>query len=207
MRSEHRSPLWMTRYLRVGAAFLASLALMVWVTPVNVPATNWVPFGCGSPAAPASGALAEYVCSSDLANTKTLALVLLVAAGVMLLMSEVAATRWGRDGWFMGVALVAPLAVPVVAWSVASLFLVVGSVAADGTLIRCGTSVAQAADPISVRLCGQLADRRLNLSLGGMLVGVGALLGAGYVGAAREKKPPVGGVDGAAETSDRGSGQ
>lgn len=190
-------PVWPARYLRVSAALLLAGALLVWVTPVNVPGTNLVPFGCGSPADPVGGDLARFVCKRSLADIKTLALVLLLAAGALLLMSEVVTPRWGGEKWLLGLALTAPVALPLLAWSLASLFLVVGAVAADGSLIRCGTAIAPATDSISVGLCGQLTDRRLSLGLGGALLGAGAVAGAVYVSSAlTERDPHIAQTDG-----------
>jgi hypothetical protein len=183
--SRHDEAPWLKRYLRVSAALMLGVALLLWVTPVNVPGTNLVPFGCGSPAAPTSGELARFVCTSELDAVKALVIVLLVVAGGVLLLSEVGVDRWGRKDWFPAVALIAPLAAALLAWSVVSTFLVVGSVAADGSLIRCGTAIAPATDTISVGLCGQLTERRMHLGLGGALFAAGLVAGAVYVGGGR----------------------
>lgn len=191
MRMNDR-PSWPTRYLRVAAGLTVAVAILLWITPVNVPGRNLVPFGCGSPSDPAEGELARFVCTNELDNLTAFAVALLIVAGVQLLMGEVAVTRWRVDRKLLASIIVAPVVLPLFAWSVVSMFLVVGAVAADGTLIRCGTAIAPAADTISVGLCGQLPERRLHLGLGGALLAVGILAGARYVG--RERLSPALGV-------------
>jgi hypothetical protein len=97
-------------------------------------------------------------------------------------LGEVAVTRWRVDDKLLASVIVAPVVLPLFALSMVSMFLVVGAVAADGALIRCGTAIAPAADTISVGLCGQLTERRLHLGLGGAVLAVGILAGARYVG-------------------------
>lgn len=182
MMSQQPGPVWAVRYLRVVGGLLLALALLAWSTPVNVLGTNLIPFGCGSPAAPTSGELATFVCTNELNHVKTVALVLLLAGGLVLFLSEVVISRWGGAAWTLGLTVAAPFALPLLGWSVASLFTVLGATAADGTLIRCGTAVAPATDAISTSLCGQLVDRRVSLGVGGALLSVAALAGAAYVG-------------------------
>lgn len=171
------------RLLRMCAALLAVAAATSWVTPRNVPGKNFVPFGCGAPASPKAGALADFVCSDALARARGLALGLLLSAAVILLISEFLVPRfWGRP-WARGISIAAPVAVPLAALSTVRLFQIVASVGADGTLIRCGTPAAPAVDAISELVCGDLAAKERYLSLGGLALAVVLLVGAIYAAA------------------------
>lgn len=188
--NDHRpGPAWTMRYLRVGAALVLGLGLLLWVAPVNVSGRNLVPFGCGSPSSPASGQLAAYVCRTQLNNTKAIVVALLVAGGILLILSEFALVRWGENVTLRGVALAAPIAVLALAVSIAALFTVVGSAGADGTLIRCGTAVAPARDTISTGLCGDLTLRRQAMAMGGVMFGLGLLLAGPYLYGGRVEDP------------------
>lgn len=172
------------RWLRVCAALLAIGATLSWITPRNVPGQNLVPFGCGAPSSPRTVELAGFVCSATLSSAKALSVALVVSAGLLLLASEVIVPKFWHRPWGRGLTVVAPVAVPLVAVSVVRLLSTVGTVGADGTLIRCGTAAVPARDAISRYVCGQLADTHRYLALGGVTIGVVLLIGAVYVAGA-----------------------
>lgn len=175
-------PHWSVRVLRIAAGLLAAVAALVWLTPVSAIGTNLVPFGCGSPAAPAEGQLASYVCKKDLDGARLTSLAFLVSAAIVLCVGEVLLPRVRTRPRLLGMALAAPVAVPLFVTSVFNAFAVVGTVAADGTLIRCGTAFSPATDSISVGLCGHLPDEQRVLSIGGAALGLALIAGAAYVG-------------------------
>ena len=197
-------PVWVLRLLRLAAAVLLGSAILVWVTPVNAPGQNLVPVGCGSPAAPATDPLADFVCRDLVGGAKTVAVALAIAAGVLLLLSELALPRVLRRPWVRGVAVASVLAVPVIALAAASMFATVAASGADGTLIRCGTPLAPAHDTISKQLCGQLPDRDKTLALGATGLALLTLVGAGYVSSAMHPADPS--TDDPEARSDAGDG-
>ncbi|GGB67650.1 hypothetical protein N798_14515 [Knoellia flava TL1] len=175
---------WVLRLVRVAAAALLGAAILVWVTPVNSLGRNLVPVGCGSPATPTTDELADFVCRDFIGGAKVVAVCLAVAAGVLLLLSELVLPRLRGAAWLPGTAIAALVAVPAITLAVGSLFAIIAGSGADGTLIRCGTPLAPANDVISKSLCGQLADRDKTLAIGVMALSVLAMVGAGYVSAA-----------------------
>lgn len=189
---------WFVRVARVGAAALAILATLSWITPVNVRSQSGV-FGCGSPADPKSGTdLIDLVCRTDLDLWRTIALALLLAAGATLFVSEVVAPRWGERDWVPGVVASSPVGFSVMALSIGAMFAVIGGTTPTGSPFRCGTAIAPAADAISTVVCGQLADTRRNLGVGGVVIGAGILLAGAYLsprsvrpGASSEPEPPA----------------
>src|SRR5689334_4198167 len=191
MNAADTAPVWLLRLLRVAAAALLGSAILVWVTPVNAPGQNLVPVGCGSPAAPATDPLADFVCRDLVGGAKTLAVALAIAAGVLLLLSELALPRVLGRPWVRGVALASVLAVPALALATAPMFATVAASAADGRLIRCGTPLAPAHDTISTQLCGQLPDRDKTLALGAIGLALLTLVGAGYVSSAMHPTDPA----------------
>src|SRR5690606_14280472 len=91
------------RLARVGAALLTGVAILIWVTPINVRSTSGF-FGCGSPADPRGGGdLVDLVCKTDLDAARLTAAMLLLAAGAVLFLSEFVAPRFAqRGGWPIG---------------------------------------------------------------------------------------------------------
>lgn len=176
---------WFVRAARVGAVALTALAILSWITPVNVRSQNGV-FGCGSPADPKGGtALIDLVCVPDLDLWRTHALVLILAAGATLLVSEVLAPRWRDRSWLPGLVVSSPVGFAVVALSTGWLFTVIGGTGPSGAPFRCGTAMAPAVDSLSDLVCGQLADARRTLGLGGIVVGLGILLAGAYLSPAK----------------------
>lgn len=186
------------RLLRIAAALSVGGALVTWVTPVNAPGKNLIPVGCGSPASPELDSLTDFVCRDLVSGSKASAVALALAAGVLLLLSELVVPQLRGHRWVQGAAAIGAIAVPVIALAGASLFSTVASTAADGTLIRCGTPLSQATDRISVRLCGDLAERQRSLGLGVICLSALSMVGGGYVGSAmarRDDQPDGAGVD------------
>lgn len=175
------SPVWLTRLLRVGALLLALCAVAVWVTPVNVLGRNLIPVACGSPAAPDTARLTEFICGAHMSTVRSLAVALVLSAGALVLLSEVILARVAARTWLPTAAVVAVVAVPLFMLSLVSLFTTVAGEGADGTLIRCGTPIAPANDVISRSLCADLPARQKALSLFGMSLSAVTVLGAAYV--------------------------
>lgn len=184
MNSADANPLWVIRFLRIAAALLAGAAIVLWVTPVNAPGRNLVPVGCGSPASPVTDRLSNYVCRDLVNGVRGETLALLVAAALLLLVSEVVLPRHHIRRWVTGAALGLVVALPCFTIALAALFATVAASGADGTLIRCGTPIAPATDAISSKLCGQLPGRTKALSLGVMGLSLLGTVGAGYVASA-----------------------
>ncbi|MFW5474268.1 hypothetical protein ACOCJ5_13250 [Knoellia sp. CPCC 206450] len=191
MNASDSPQVWVLRLLRVAAAALLGSAILVWVTPVNSLGQNLVPVGCGSPATPVTDELADFVCRDFVGGAKVVAVALAVAAGLLLLLSELVLPRLRGAAWLPGTALAAVVAVPVLTLAVGSLFATVAGSGADGTLIRCGTPIAPATDVISTSLCGQLAEREKTLAIGAVGLALLAMIGAGYVSSAVGPRRPT----------------
>lgn len=172
------------RFLRLSATLLAIGATLSWITPRNVSGKNLMPFGCGAPASPTTSEIADFVCADALSSAKALSVCLVVSAGLLLLISEAMVPNYWPRPWARGIAMAAPVAVPIMAVSTVRLVSTAGTVGADGTLVRCGTPVAPARDPISRYVCGQLPDTERYLGVGGLILGVVLLIGAIYIAAA-----------------------
>lgn len=175
---------WPVRLLRVASLLMLGGAVLVWVAPLSVPGKNLQPFGCGSPASPMKGQLANLICSYDITGARYAAFGLLGAASLLLVMSELVAPRLAGAPALRGLAVVLPIALPVAALSAAALFSPVGTEAADGSLIRCGTALDPSNDPFVRGTCGHLPERQKTLALGGValsvfLVGAGAYVTSG----------------------------
>ncbi|MDN5715804.1 MAG: hypothetical protein L0G89_01075 [Janibacter sp.] len=177
-----RPPRWPQRLLHVSALLLVVAAVVLWTTPTNVPSTNLVPYGCGSPGTPSDAELARFICTSKLSQARHLAVALVIAAGLLLLASQIPRSLVARVSWLRGMMVVAPLAIPVLAVSVMGLFSPLAQAGADGTLIRCGTAIRPSTDSISTKLCGQLPQERWGKSLGGATLAGLTLAGGAYVG-------------------------
>lgn len=181
MSRSEAGPPWFVRLARVGAAALAGIAIVVWVTPVNVRSQSGF-FGCGSPADPRGGGdLVDLVCKTDLDAARLTAVTVLIAAAVVLFLSEFVVPRFAARTWLVGVIVISPLALGLVAISVARLLTTVGGVNPTGSPFRCGTPLQPATDAISNLVCGQLAQTRLSVGVGGLLLGIGLLAGGAYV--------------------------
>ncbi|MBK9476060.1 MAG: hypothetical protein IPL94_07385 [Tetrasphaera sp.] len=202
------APPWYVRVARIGAALLAALAVLVWVTPVNVPSDVGAS-GCGSPSAPVGGELADLVCRTDLDAARVLALTLLIAAAGTLLLTEYVAPRVLPFRWLPGVLVAAPLALGVVSVSVGSLVETLGGTNLAGAPYRCGSALYPDVEPISRLVCGQIADERRVRGLGGVLLGLGLVLAGGYLSPRRDSSEGEGGdasadVDGDEPRADPG---
>lgn len=172
---------WFVRLARLGAATLTILAILVWITPVNVRSQSGF-FGCGSPSDPRGGGdLVDLVCKTDLDEARTLALVLLLAGGAVLFLSEFVAPRVKDRLWASGVIAAAPLGLALMSVGVGFLFTVIGETTKSGLPFRCGTAMVPATDPISTLACGHLAGARLVLCIGAIVLGVGVLAGGAYL--------------------------
>lgn len=171
---------WVVRLVRVAALLNVVAAVTAYVTPVNAGGKNLVPVGCGSPASHPSDELTSFICGDLVSNARTHAIAFLVAAALLLLLSEVVLARV-PGAWLRGLAVAATVAVPLLALSIATLLSTVAGSAADGSLIRCGTPLAQATDDISRLMCGQLADRARSLGLAGVVAALVALAGGAAI--------------------------
>ena len=180
---------WHHRYLRAATALVALLALALWLRPLNVVGQNLVPFGCGSAASIVGGELAAYVCAAEVRGARVTVGCLLVAAAVLLVISELVLPQTRVDGWVRGVALMVPLALPLLAFSVAALITTVAAVAADGTLIQCGTAVAPATDDIAAAMCADLPEQRRADGIAGALSALALLMSGAYVTHRRPGSP------------------
>lgn len=174
-------PVWIIRLLRISAALLIAGCLAMWVLPINATGQNLIPVGCGSPATPVTDQLTDFICSDHVGSIKVMVAALLVAAALLLLLSELVLPRLAFRSWLRGAVPAAIIAVPAFALSVSALFVVVASEGADGTLIRCGTPIAPSGDVISKQLCADLPERQKILSLAIMGISLLTVLGAAYV--------------------------
>jgi len=173
---------WFVRIARSGAALLAGLAVLTWVTPVNVRSKSGFWFGCGSPADPrGGGSLVDLVCRVDLGAARATSVSLLLAGGLLLLLSEVVVPRLTTLTWLPAVLSVGPLALPLITVGIVSLFVPLGGTSPQGEPFRCGIAAAPPSDEISVLVCGQYAQARLAVGLGAVLLGLGLLATAVYV--------------------------
>ena len=175
------APGWLRRLLRVGAGACAFIALAIWVTPMNVSGRNLVPVGCGSPAAPETSRLTDFICSDHMSGARANTAALALAAGALLVVSEIVLARVTWRSWFTNAAVVAVIAFPMFALSGASLFTTIAKEGADGTLLRCGSAITPANDAISRKLCADLPARQKALALFGLGASALAVLGAAYV--------------------------
>lgn len=200
MSRPHVPPPWFVRLGRSGAAVLLGLAILIWVTPVNVRSRSGFLFGCGSPADPRGGGdLVVLVCGTQLGTVRAASVALLGAAAVVLLLSEFVAPRRPSAPWIAGLVAVSPLAMPLMIVGVMSLFVPVGGTSPTGEPFRCGIAAAPATDEMSRLVCGQLAQTRLALGLGAVALGAGLLAGGVYV---VRTSPPTGApVDGSSAAS------
>lgn len=205
MTSLDSAHVWITRLLRIAAALCLGGALTTWVTPVNVPGKNLVPIGCGSPASPKLDALTDFVCRDLVSGAKGTAVGFAIAAGVLLLLSELVVPQLRQHRWVQGAAVASVAAVPAIALAGARLFGTVATTGADGTPIRCGKPLAQATDAMSALVCGQLAERQRSLALAVMALGVVAILGGAYIasGINRGRDADTGSDDGPARHATR----
>lgn len=172
---------WPVRLLRVASLLMLGGALLVWVAPLSVPGKNLQPFGCGSPAAPMKGQLANFICSSDITGARYTAFGLLIAAALLLVVSELVAPRLGGLPALRGLAVVLPVALPVAALSALALFSPVGTEGADGSMIRCGTALEPATDPFVRGTCGHLPERQKTLAFGGVALAALLVAAGAYV--------------------------
>ncbi|WP_353953643.1 hypothetical protein V6K52_09610 [Knoellia sp. S7-12] len=188
MTSVETTPAWPIRLLRVATLLLFGGALLVWLVPMSVPVKNLQPFGCGSPSAPMPGNLAKAICSDDVSEARYFAYALLAAAALLLLLSELIVPWLSDLAAVRGLAVVAPLALPLTALSFAALFTPVGTEASDGALIRCGTALNPTTEPFMRGTCGLLPERQKTLAIGGMTLSVLLLAGGCYVASGRPKR-------------------
>ncbi|MDO5501542.1 MAG: hypothetical protein Q4G67_00070 [Actinomycetia bacterium] len=153
----------------------------VWLRPVHATTRSLLPFSCGSPAAPVGGDLAEFACGGSLTAARLTILALLAATALVILISEVVWPRLAGRAWSVGSAVVLPPAVTILALSTTGFFRVVSRRAADGNVIRCGTPLQPASDPIAVQLCADLVGTARTDAIGGVILAAALLLGASYV--------------------------
>lgn len=164
---------------RVVAVVLLAAAVFVWLRPVDVPGRNFQPFGCGTPASPMAGQLAETVCGDALASLRLLALALLVAAAVVLAVGEAVVPRAGA--WSVTAGVGASVAAPLLALAGWRLLAPVTAYGADGGRAACGTPIRPTAEPLAAGICASLPQQGLADALGLALAAVVALVGVGYV--------------------------
>ena len=174
---------WFVRIARSGAALLAGLAVLTWVTPVSVRANNGFLFGCGSPADPRGGGdLVILVCGVQMGTARAMSVAFLGAAAAVLFMSEFVTPRWRGGGhWLPGLLSVGPLAAPLITVGAISLFVEVGGTSPTGQPYRCGTATVPPGDELSSLVCGHIAQTRLALGLGCVILGLGLLVAGAYV--------------------------
>lgn len=175
------TPTWPHRLLRAASLVLVGAALLTWLTPLSVAGKNLQPFGCGSPASPMKGQLATLICGDDITGARYTAFGLLVAAALLLVVSELVAPRLAASPTFRGLAAVLPVALPIAALSAAALFSPVGTEGSDGSLIRCGTALEPATDPFVRGTCGHLPERQKTLAFGGVALSVLLVAAGAYV--------------------------
>lgn len=176
-----RALTWYRRYLRTATALVTLLAILLWLRPLNVLGQNLMPFGCGSAASIVGGELAAYVCTAEIQAARITVACLILAAATLLVIGELVLPRSGVSGWFRGVVLMVPLALPLLAFSISALISTVSAVAADGTLIQCGTALAPARDDIAVALCADLPEQRRAEGTAGTVGAVALLLSGAYM--------------------------
>lgn len=168
------------RACRVVSGLLLLAAVIVWLTPVNVPGANLQPYDCGTPAAASPGSLSRLVCSETMRQARGVVLALVIASVLVLLLGEIG-SRIGmpsRGPWlFATLALV----VPVVVVAVTSLFLPVLAHGADGTKFSCGTPMSPVTDPFYKGLCAALPGHRKAWAFGAIALALALLAGVAYV--------------------------
>jgi hypothetical protein len=177
--SRHGIPGTVQRLTRVVAVALLAAGVFVWLRPVDVPGQNFQPFGCGTPASPMAGQLAEAVCADALAGWRILALCLVVAAAVVLAVGEVVVPRAGA--WSAAAGVGAVLGVPLLALAAWRVTAPVTAYGADGGRAGCGTPLHPTTDPLAAGICASLPQEALSGGVGLALAGLIAVLGAGYV--------------------------
>lgn len=172
-RREH-----LVRVFRTAAVLSALAATVVWLRPVNVPGSNLQPFGCGTPASPATGELEALVCTASVGAMRGVAAGLLVTALALLLVGEIT-PRIARipTGWLWALLP----ALPMLILSVTVLFTPLVAHGADGAKFVCGSAAAPAADPIVSGQCGELAAARRVTATGGIAAALLVLAGTAYV--------------------------
>lgn len=157
----------------VVAGAAALVAAYLWFAPITVPASQGLPFGCGSPAHPNDQQLGGVVCGAGLGAARALAgvafAVAVVAVVVVLLLRPL-----GHRPRSAPIALGVLLAAPLLGAAVLRLLTTAEIRSSDGSVVLdCGSAVRPVTDAFARGICADVPGSRL---AAGLALAAGAVL-------------------------------